>query len=117
MPFFGQGEQVLYEEGDLLHVDGQLVGAGAEQVALHSDVVAEVEQPVKLKRLLADIVEADVNLQALTALLQVSEARLSLHADGHQASRNADVHARGLELRAGLGRIPFDDLGYGVRSS
>src|SRR5664279_766382 len=106
VPFLGQRKQVLHQESDLLHVDGQLVGAGAEKIALHADVVAKVEQLVKLKRLFADVVEADVNLQPLPALLQVSEARFALHADGHQASRDADVHAWRLELGAGLGRVP-----------
>ena len=115
VPFFGQGKQVLHQEGDLLHVDGQFVGAGAEEIALDADVVAEVEQLVKLKRFFADVVEADVNLQPLAALLQVGEARFPLHANRHQASGNADVHAWGLKLRPGLGRVLFENLGNGVR--
>ena len=92
VPFFRQRKQVLHQEGDLLDMDGQLVGAGAEEVALHADVVAEVEQLVELKRLFADIVEADINLKPLAALLQMGEACFSLHADRHQASGDADVH-------------------------
>src|ERR1039457_6634966 len=114
VPFFGQGKQVLHQEGDLLHVDGQLVGASAEEITLHADVVAEVKQLVKLKRFFANVVEADVNLQPPPTLLQVGETRFSLHTDGHQASGDADVDPWWLKLRSGLGQILFEDLGNGV---
>ncbi len=61
----GQCEHGLGEECELLDVDGQLAGAGAEEIAGDADVVAEVEQLVERKALLADGVEAHVNLQAL----------------------------------------------------
>ena len=44
MPFFGQGQQGLREEGQVLDVDGEFAGLGAKQVTVHADDVADVEQ-------------------------------------------------------------------------
>ena len=77
----------------------EFVGARAEEVSLHADVVADVEQLVELKAFFADVVEPDVNLQALAALLKMREAGLALHANGHDASGDADVDARRFQLR------------------
>ena len=73
-----------------LDMDGELAGAGAEEVAGDADVVAQVEQLVELKALLADSVEADVDLQAFAALLQLGEAGFALGADGHDAPGDCD---------------------------
>ena len=45
--FLRQGEHGLGEEGERLDVDGELAGAGAEEVAGDADVVAHVEQLVE----------------------------------------------------------------------
>ena len=49
VPFFGQWEQVFHQERDFFDVDGEFAGAGAEEIALYADVVAEVEQLVELQ--------------------------------------------------------------------
>ena len=98
MKFFRQGEHGLGEEGEALDVDGELAGAGAEEVAGDADVVAEVEQLVEREALLADGVEADVDLQALAVLLQGGKAGLALGADGHDAAGDGDGDAVGFEL-------------------
>src|ERR1700721_765317 len=105
MKFIGQGEHGLGEEGEggffrgaLADVDGQLAGAGAEEVAADADVVAEVEEFVEGEGGVADVVLADVDLEALAALLELREAGLALDADGHDASGEGDVDGVGVEL-------------------
>ena len=49
VPFLGHGEQRLREEFELLHVDAQFAGAGAEQIAFDADDVAEIEQLEELR--------------------------------------------------------------------
>src|ERR1700722_1178252 len=79
----------------------ELAGARAHQVAAHTDVVAEIEQPVELEHCLADVVLADVNLQPLPSLLQLRESCLALYADGHDAPGDGSFNLRGFQL---LGR-------------
>ncbi len=112
----GQGEQGLGEEGELADVDGELAGAGAEEVADDADVVAEVEELVEGEGVFADVVLADVDLHALARLLELGEAGLALDADGHDASGDADGdgRGRGLELFGGEGVEGGAELGDGV---
>ena len=49
--FSGKRQQILGEERQFLNVDAELAGAGAEQIAAHADVVADVEQLVELEAL------------------------------------------------------------------
>ena len=64
-------------------------------------MVAEVEQLVKRPALLAHGIEPDVNLQPLSALLQRGEPRLAHDADGHDASRDGNVGAFGIQSFSG----------------
>ncbi len=98
VPFLRQRKQVLHQEGDLLDVNGELAGAGAEEIALHPDVVAEVQQLIKREALLADRVQAHVNLQPLAMLLQMGKPRLALQADGHQPAGHGDRGALRLQV-------------------
>jgi len=82
-------------------VNGELAGAGTEEVAGDSDVVAEVEEFIELEGLVADSVFANVDLEADAVLLELRESRLALGADSHDASGDGDVDALGFEL---LGR-------------
>ena len=86
------------EKGQAFHVYRQFSRSGAEEVAGGADVVAEVEQLVKRKALLAHRVEADVDLQPLASLLKGREAGLALCADGHDAAGDRDGGAVGLEV-------------------
>ncbi len=72
-------------------VDGELAGAGAEEVAVDADVVAEIEQLVEGEGGVADGIFADVDLEPLPAALELGEAGLALGADGHEAAGDADV--------------------------
>ena len=110
-----QREHGLGEEGEALDVDGQLAGPGAEEVAGDADVVAQVEQLVEREALLADGVEADVDLQPLAVLLQRGKAGLALGADGHDAAGDGHGDAVGLE-GLGLGLAPLGaHRGNGMR--
>ena len=95
--FFGQGQHGFGEEGEALDVDGELAGACAEEIAADADVVAEVEKFIEREALLADGVEADVDLEALAVLLQGGEAGLALGANGHDAARDGYGYAVGFE--------------------
>jgi hypothetical protein len=82
--------RVLERNVQLLRMDAELAGAGAEQVAFHAHDVAEVEQLVKSCIIaLADGVLAHVDLQPLAVLLQVREAGLAHAAHGLDASGDA----------------------------
>ena len=82
----GQGEHGLREEGDAANVQGELAGAGAHEVAVDADVVAEIEELVEGEGGLADVVLADVELEALAVLLELRKAGFALNADGHDAA-------------------------------
>ena len=114
VPLFGHGEQGLGEELELLRVDAQLAGAGAEEIALDADDVADIEQLEELEIALAHGVLLDVDLQALSVLLQVGEAGLAHVAQRHEAAGDADAHL-GQKLFRGLAAVAGDDLRNGVR--
>ena len=54
------------------------LGSGANEVSADADVVAEIEQLVKLKCFFPDCVKLHVDLQTLAILLQMSETGLPL---------------------------------------
>src|SRR5215472_2342615 len=86
-----------------------------EQIAIHPDVIAQIEQLVESKALLADEVELDVNLQLLSALLQVSEAGLALQAQRDNAARNFHGDAGVVQLLASFRPVLSQDLRHSVR--
>ena len=96
--FFRQRQQILREKRQLLYMHAQLAGAGAEQVSLHADVVADVEQLVKLPLLVADRIFLHINLQLLARLLEMGETGLAHQADGNQPPGNGNVDAFGFQL-------------------
>ncbi len=105
-------------EGDGGDVEGELAGAGAHEEAADADVVAEVEELVEGEEVLADVVLADVDLEALAALLELREAGLALDADGHDAAGEGELDLFaggevGLELLGGDGVELGADLGEG----
>ena len=63
-------------------------------------MIAEIEQLVECKSLLAHSVEPHINLQTLAALLQRSETSLALRTHGHQPAGNRHRDAIGIELFA-----------------
>ena len=90
-------------------MDGELAGAGAEEVAGDPDVVAQVEQLVECESLVADGIEANVDLQPLAALLERGKAGLALGADGHDAAGDRDHGPLRVEHFGGdLSELPAD---------
>ncbi len=115
MELFRQGQHGLGQEGEPLDVDGQLAGARAEEIARSADVVAQVEQLVERKALLAHRVQPHVDLQPLAALLEGGEAGLALGADSHDPPGHGDRHAAGFESLARRLAPLRPHLGDGVR--
>ena len=115
VPFLRQGQQVLGKKRQLLDVDRQFAGAGAEQESAHPDVVADIEQLPELESGLAQVIFLDVDLQPLPALLQVGESCLAHQADGHDASGDAHLDFRTLELFGGAVFVVGQDLRNLVR--
>jgi hypothetical protein len=79
-------------------------------------VVAEVEELVEREGVFSDVILADVDLEALAALLKLSEASFALNADGHDATGDGDFDGmrRGLELLGGKGAVGDAELRNGV---
>jgi hypothetical protein len=86
MPFLGQRPEGLGEELELLHGDRQLTRARPEQLAGHTDEVADVEVDEGGKGI-AEGVGPRVELDAARHILKVREARLAVMADRHHAAR------------------------------
>ena len=84
----------------MFYVDAQFAGARAEQIALHADDVAQIDQLVNGEIALGEGVFLDVDLQALAILRQVREARLAHAAQGLDAPGNAHMHRYGKFFRS-----------------
>src|SRR5262249_18422994 len=110
------GQEVFRQESDFFHVNRQFAGPGAEQVTAHADVVAQIEQFVERKTLLAYEVELHVDLQLLPALLQVGESGLALQAQGDHAPGHFHRDARLLQLFAGVVTEVAQNLRHSVGS-
>ena len=74
---------------------GDLAGLGLEHEALHADHIADIIGLEVLIRILADVVAANVDLDAAVQVLKVREARLTHHATGHHSA--GDRHGLVLE--------------------
>ena len=88
----GKRPQRLGEQLERLDVHGRLAGPRAEQVAAHSDDVAEIQMLEVSESLLAEIVAPEVELHAPTHVGEVRERRLALRAPTHDPS--GDAHGR-----------------------
>jgi hypothetical protein len=95
-------------------VNCEFARAGAEEIAAHSHVVAEIEQPIQIKALLADGIFFYVDLEPLALLLEVGEPGFAHQAYRHNASGSADVDARVLQFLGSFGRVLGQDLRDGM---
>ena len=92
----------LRQHGELPAVDRQFARVGAEGEALDTHEVADVEQFLEngvVERRIAfgaDVVAADVDLDAARVVLQLEERRAAHDAARHDAARDADVAESGL---------------------
>ena len=83
-------------------VDSEFAGAGAEEMTANADMVAEVEELVEGEGVFADVVFANVDLEALAAPLDLREAGFALDANGHDAAGDRNLGAAPFELFARL---------------
>ena len=93
----GQRADRLREHGERLAVYGEFAGVGAEGKPFHADEVADVEQLLEdrvVERRVpfgADVVAADVDLDASRVVLQLEERGAAHDAARHDAARDADL--------------------------
>src|SRR5207302_4813735 len=92
VPLLRKRQQVFGQESYVFHMNGQFTSTGAEEITTHADVVAQVEQLIERKPLFADEVELHIDLELLSALLQVREAGLALQAQRDNASGNPQIY-------------------------
>ena len=97
-----QGQHRFGQKRDGFHMDGELAGPGAEDVAGDADVVSQVQQLVELKALFSHGIQANIDLQPFAALLQLGEAGLALGADGHDAPGDRDHGPLRVERSGGI---------------
>jgi hypothetical protein len=83
-------------------------------MAADTDVVAEIEKLVEGKCVFADVVLANVDLEALAALLELREPGLSLDANGHDAAGDADADGVGVKLFSSEAVVGGAKLGNGM---
>ena len=105
-----QRQHGLGEKRNGLYVQAEFAGAGAEEVPAHSNVIAEVEQLVELEGFLSDRVQTHINLQTLSALLQMREPGLALAANCHESSGDGYGNAVRLKVFGGAFAILLENL-------
>ena len=79
-----------------------------------ADVVAEVEEFVEGEGGFADVVLADVELEALAALLELREAGFALDADGHDAAGDGGLGGDSFKIFGGAGLVCGAEIRDGV---
>ena len=87
----GRRAQALGQQLEALHAQRQLAAPRAEGDAVDADDVAEVEVEQARHRLLAEHVDAGLQLDAPRAVVEVEEGHLALAAAGVQAPGDAVV--------------------------
>ena len=93
----GQRADRLRQHGELTAVHRQFAGVGMEGESLHADEVADVEQFLEnrvVERRIAfgaDVVAADVDLNAARVVLQLEERGAAHDAARHDAAGDADI--------------------------
>ncbi len=78
-------------------------------------MIAQIEKLVELETLVSDRVFLNVDLQLLSALLQMREAGLAHEADSHDAPGDAHVDPRIFQLLGSLAVILGTNVGNRVR--
>ena len=119
VPLLRQRAQRLGEHAELLRLDGELVGLGAERHADDADDVAHIGLLEAREAVLADRVALHVGLHAAVAVEQVEKRRLAEVALGHHPAGDGDrrLAAARRELLGGqvaeLARAPRRWCGWG----
>ena len=102
----------------MLHRQGQLVGPGAEQGALHPDDVPQVHQALEAgEGLVAHHLLLHVDLQTAGAVLEMGEGGLAELPQQHQAAGQAEFLAQPLQFSPAeeprIPRSPGPGYGWG----
>ncbi|EXI72116.1 MAG: hypothetical protein AW07_03392 [Candidatus Accumulibacter sp. SK-11] len=109
-----QRPQRLCQQANRRAADGQFAGARAKQRADDADDVTHVPALERRVGLLADVVTADVGLDAAGEILQRDERRLAHHPLEHDAAGDAHLDRRLCQLLAALAVVELVDLAGGV---
>ena len=108
MPFLRHREQCLCKELQLLNMQAEFARARAEQIALRTNDVAQIEQSEQ--RIVAFLyrIFAYIDLQLCSILLQVHEARFAHAPHGLDAACNLDPNFRNQLFRSLVAVLPKD---------
>ncbi len=114
--FLRKGAEALGQEDESGRLQGQLTRAGPEKGALHTDDVAQVQEPEGLPAGLADPILLEIGLEPLAAVGEIQKAGLAVLPDGKDPSRNGCRRRGGLQflLRTGAERGDGAANGVGV---
>ncbi|MBV6489717.1 MAG: hypothetical protein CNCCGFBP_00063 [Fimbriimonadaceae bacterium] len=96
-----QGVEALTEWLEFTDMNRPLAGAGSKQRAIHAHMVADVEQGVRLPRLLAEVILAEVRLELAVSIRKMGESRLAHQPIAYDPAGKRDVRC------LGFGKIPL----------
>ncbi len=106
VPLFGQRPQGLGEQRQALRRDRELADAGAQELALGEQVVAEIERAEQLVGGHVEEIPPDEELKLRGAVVEVHEQELPLLPDGADSPRHAQPDFLRRELLGALGAEP-----------
>ena len=86
-----QGNEGLGQESDLVGLYGDLAALGLEHLALNAHDIADIDLFELGEGLLAQLVDADIELDASLAVLKIAEHGFAHPALGHDASSDGDL--------------------------
>ncbi len=110
----GEGTDGLGEQLEVLHMQGNLTGLGAEHESGRLDEVADIDELVEeVDALLSEVVRAEEELHLACAVFEVCEGDLSHGTCGPDAPGKSDLDFLTACLAGFEGR---DGLGAGVRA-
>jgi hypothetical protein len=114
VPFLGWGPEGFGDEQVLGGGDGDLSSAGAEDLSGDAEEVAGVEGGEAAVALLAEEVEAEEELEAAGAVVEVGEGGLAVAAESGEPAGDADLGSfqggeRGVDLGGEVGAVEAGD--------
>ena len=115
VPLLGRRQQCLRQERQLSRLHRQLALSRPHDPARHPDVIAEVDEVLEHRVCpLAEVVLAEIDLQAALAVGERGEGDLALRPFQHDPTRDLHGHGQGLQLLQRLLPVGGDDLAEAV---
>ena len=111
VPLLRQRQMAFCKKLDPRRPDRQLVGARSEQMPLHADEVAEIEEPEQLEVALRQRILPDVDLNPRSAVRQNQKIRFAEAADAENAAARCGVYPGGLRARVRLLSVRAHQVG------